>query len=126
MIALTLASLVLAPAPAQDRSPPQRIRNAQVYGEDPCPKGEADEIVVCKRLPEEERFRMPERFRVPTPKAGNTAWTRRAETIDEQSRIAGGLPDTCSVVGTGGQTGCTAAMLRAWAAEKREAERTTP
>ena len=39
---------------------------------------------------------------------------------DEQtSREAAGLPDTCSPVGSGGQTGCARSAARAWAAERR-------
>ena len=44
--------------PAQ-AEPPQRITNLLVYGDDPCPKGEGDEIVVCARRPESERYRIP-------------------------------------------------------------------
>ena len=50
-----LAMTALAPlamlAPAQ-AEPPQRVFNLIVYGDDPCPKGEGDEIIVCARKPE--------------------------------------------------------------------------
>ena len=42
-----------------------------------------------------------------------------AARLDEVSRTAGGLPDTCSPVGTGGQTGCSMMWNRNWAAERR-------
>ena len=51
-----LAALALpaAPAVAQDDQP-QKIFNLIVYGDDPCPTGEGEEIVVCARKPESER-----------------------------------------------------------------------
>ena len=52
--------LSLAPASAE---PPQRVFNLIVYGDDPCPKGEGDEIIVCARKPESERYRIPKKLR---------------------------------------------------------------
>ena len=34
-----------------------------VYGTDPCPRATDDEIVVCRRLPESLRYRIPENLR---------------------------------------------------------------
>ena len=63
---LTLAALLLAaavPANATDGArnspPPRKAVQVDVFGDDPCPKGVGDEIVVCARLPESERFRIP-------------------------------------------------------------------
>jgi hypothetical protein len=39
--------------------------------------------------------------------------------VDQVGRVAGGLPDTCSPVGTGGQSGCALSANRAYAADKR-------
>jgi hypothetical protein len=39
--------------------------------------------------------------------AQNQSWVNRAATIDQVGRVAGGIPDTCSPVGTGGQSGCS-------------------
>src|SRR3569623_798120 len=41
-------------------------------------------------------------------------------------RKAGWRPDTCSPVGAGGATGCTAQMLRQWTAEQRAKRRGEP
>lgn len=122
VIALAFA----APAWAQQdtpKPPPERIVDAEVYGDDPCPKATDDEIVVCRRLPEGDRFRLPKRFREPTEQAGNTAWGTRVQAIDEIGRVAGGLPNTCSPIGSGGATGCTQAMIDGWYAERRAKQR---
>ncbi|RHW16384.1 hypothetical protein D1610_16250 [Sphingomonas gilva] len=113
---ITLA--LAAPVFAQD-APPERIVNAEVYGADPCPEATEDEIVVCKRLPESERYRLPKRFREPANKKPNAAWATRVQTMDEVGRVAGGLPNTCSPIGSGGHTGCTQAMIDAWYADRR-------
>ena len=43
--------------------------------------------------------------------------------IDQVSREAGGLPNTCSVNGAGGQTGCSWQALQQWQAEMRAKKR---
>lgn len=99
---------------------PQRYRTQVVYGDDPCPEGGKDEIVVCARQPEGDRYRIPKKLR----KKRNTdaavqAWGNRAATLDEVSRESAGLPNTCSPVGSGGQTGCMRKFLQQYNAEKR-------
>lgn len=91
-----------------------------VYGDDPCPKGDGSTIVVCARRPESERYRLPKRFRgekAQTSPASN-AWGNKVKTVEEASRAAANLPDTCSVNGSGGQTGCFHHFLQQSAAER--------
>lgn len=117
LVAALLIALPVA-AVAQSSQPPQRIRNVQIGRGQPCPKAEPGEVVVCSTL--EEPYRIPKTLRdtAPVPDA-RQSWVNRAADIDQTSRVAGGLPDTCSVVGNGGQTGCAQAAARAWAAERR-------
>jgi hypothetical protein len=87
--------------------------NIIVYGDDPCPKGKGDEIVVCSRQPESERYRIPKRFRgkkLENSPAGNS-WANKMATTEEVSRTAGGVPNSCSSVGAAGQTGCQQQFL---------------
>ncbi|MGN5373950.1 hypothetical protein [Sphingomonas hankookensis] len=117
-MALAIAGPVMAQETPAD--PPQRVRNATVYGNEACPKPTGDdEIVVCARLNENERYRIPKRFRDPPSQASaDSSWAQRADVAMEAARAT--RPNSCSVIGTGGQTGCTQAMLRQWFAERRQ------
>ena len=119
-----LASLVLPLAASQaalaqaEGSQVQRVRNVTLGPGEKCPPSSSTEIVVCGSL--EQPYRIPKQFRDNGPiGAANQSWVNRTATVDDVSRVAGGLPDTCSTVGTGGQTGCALATARAWAAERR-------
>ncbi|HKR25653.1 MAG TPA: hypothetical protein VJS15_10365, partial [Allosphingosinicella sp.] len=46
-----------------------------------------------------------------------TSWASRVEGLEEESRPM--RPGSCSTVGSGGFTGCTAALIRQWYAERR-------
>jgi|GEM_PF-293557 len=122
LLGLLLAALALpiaarAQSPAVTSAPPAaaaqpvdndaRTVSIVVYGNDPCPAGKNDEIVVCAREPESERYRIPKRFRgkKEQPAPGNS-WANKTRGSEDASRMAAGLPDTCSAVGTGGQSGC--------------------
>jgi len=123
ILALTLAvpgAALAQTAPAGD--PPKRIRNVQLQQGQACPRGSGDEIVVCSTI--EEPYRIPRQFRDEAPiPAQNQSWVNTAAAIDAESKRAAGLPDTCSPVGTGGQSGCALQANRAWAAEKRAQRR---
>lgn len=112
------AALAADPAPAAN-GPPERESTMVVYGEDPCPQStDADgeeEIVVCARRPEEERYRIPAPLRQTAP--SEVAWGSRVDALEETARD--GRPNSCSVVGSYGQTGCTQQMVRQWYAERR-------
>jgi hypothetical protein len=110
--------LIALPASAQQSAgtgdpPPKRVRSVITYGDEACPKQtDPDEIVVCAKGGESP-YRIPKRFR-DQPKDGPTAraWTDRMETVEEVNRA--GLPNSCSPIGTGGQTGCTRQMIQQW------------
>ena len=119
---LLLAAILLggAPAAAQDgvqSEAPQRETNLVVYGDDPCPEStDPDEIVVCARRPEQERYRVPAPLRR-GEQLRETSWASRAAELEDAQRDT--RPDGCSVVGTFGQGGCWLQMLRQWLAERR-------
>jgi len=112
---IILIALLAAPASAQD-APPPRQSQLTVYGDDPCPRSTDDEIVVCHRRPEEERYRIPAPLRRST-RNSEQAWTSRVEGLEEASRDA--RPGSCSVVGSFGQSGCTQALIRQWYEARR-------
>jgi len=110
---------------AESGQPPKRIRDVTLAAGQPCPPAAADEVVVCRQL--EDPYRIPKPLRDQHPIAPqNQSWVNRTATMDEVGRKAGGLPDTCSPVGSGGATGCTAQMLRQWTAEQKAKRRGEP
>ncbi len=131
VLAAAAASLLPAAATAQSQSqqaesgqPPQRIRQVTLTGDEKCPTAASDEIVVCSRIDPNEQYRVPKELRqAPEVPAQNQSWVNRAAAADQTGRIAGGLPNTCSPVGAGGQTGCAIQAGRAWAAERRQMQR---
>ena len=97
----------------------RRVSQLIVYGDDPCPQSTAEEIVVCARRPEDDRFRIPEPFRGDTDLRDNEAWAARARSLETVGR--GGI-QSCSTVGPAGFTGCWNEMMR----QAREERRTNP
>lgn len=121
---LLLAPLLMAAplgfaTPAQAEAP-QRIFNLIVYGDDACPKADGDEIVVCARKPESERYRIPKKLREKPAVAGGPGWGSQVATMENVQRQT--LPNSCSAIGSNGFTGCTAKMLQQWFAERRMQE----
>ena len=115
-LAALLSAAALLPSAALAFDPPSRQSTLVIYGNDPCPTSGADnEVVVCARRPEGERYRIPRRIRERQPT--ETSWASRVEGLDEESRQM--RPNSCSVVGSNGFTGCTSAMIRQWYAERR-------
>ena len=105
---LAVAALLVAnPLAAQD-SAGDKVRMVIVYGDDAAPSAQADEIVVVARMPESERFRIPEGLRY-SENPANTAWINRVERL-EFVGASGTL--SCTAVGPGGSTGCTQEMIR--------------
>ncbi|HMJ92501.1 MAG TPA: hypothetical protein VK472_00225 [Allosphingosinicella sp.] len=106
------AAFSTVPAQAQQGdSAQEKVSRVVVYGRDPCPRGTGEEIVVCARRPETERYRIPEALREPSDNPENESWAARAETIEYVGRT--GI-QSCSTVGPGGVSGCWDQMVRAW------------
>jgi hypothetical protein len=90
-----------------------------VYGEDTCPQTNGEEIVVCSRRPEAERYRIPPKLRQKADdfSGDHGSWTSHNEALEASTRFT--RPNSCSTVGTGGQTGCLAAALHQWYLERQ-------
>ena len=119
LVLLALAIPAAASAQqAETGQPPQRIRDVTLSPGQPCPKQTATEVVVCHTL--DNPYRIPKGLRDEGPvPAANQSWAARTQTVDQVGRVAGGLPDTCSAVGTGGQSGCSLQINQQGAAEQR-------
>ena len=110
------ASPALAQPPAAASSPEPRINQVIVYGGDPCPPSTDEEITVCARLPEDDRFRIPPNLRDNPNDPANQAWAGRASELSYVGRTG---TDSCSTAGPGGFTGCLSRMINQARAERR-------
>jgi len=105
-----------APAYAQGDQPREKVNMVIIYGDDACPPSTANEITVCARKDEGERYRIPEPFRN-TPSRADESWTQRV--LSYETVGATGV-NSCSPVGLGGATGCMKKFLDQAYAEKKQ------
>ena len=116
-----IAAAAPMPALAQDSD---RISEIIVYGNDPCPRSTDDNVVVCARKPEGERYRIPERLRSIGPRQSREAWAYRARALETVG--ATGI-NSCSPVGPAGFTGCHQQLInQAFRERAEEAEGAAP
>lgn len=118
-ISIILATLIAVAVP--EISPAQYVDGALViYGNDKCPTNkDGQEIVVCSRRPESERYRIPKELRTGGKFAESESWTKRsAGTLSVGNTGIG----SCSAVGPAGFTGCAAQQFSAWKQEKKDAK----
>jgi len=118
-LALTGLAAAAQPATAQDKAAGggERVNTIIVYGNDPCPVSNGDEITVCARKAEAERYRIPPALRE-TPSTRSEAWSQRVLAYETVGRTC---TNSCSPVGPGGVNGCTQKLIDAAYAEKRGA-----
>jgi hypothetical protein len=116
-VAAIVLGFAAAPALAQTATN-DRVNEIIVYGTDPCPRSTDDEVVVCKRVGEEERYRIPERLREGGTLQERTAWAKKVRSIERVGRTG---PQSCSPVGPAGYTGCMEQMIRDAREESDEA-----
>ena len=90
-----------------------------VYGTDPCPRATDDEIVVCRRLPESMRYRIPENMRPTGTFQQRQSWTMKSRQMMNVGDTGTG---SCSAVGPGGHTGCLTQEIQT---ARKQAEQTT-
>lgn len=121
-LALPLLAVIPAYALAQankpaEGPPAERINQVIVYGDDPCPKGDGGDIVVCVRKEDKERYRIPPNLRSDPNSPASQSWLNTAKSIEYvgQSGI-----QSCSPVGSGGASGCFAKLARMAKAEREQ------
>ena len=118
---IPLAAAALAAALAAGAAPAQtddrRATRIIAYGNDPCPRVTAgDEIVVCVRRPERDRYRIPEEYREGQRLRDGESWAARAESVEDEGQTGIG---SCSAVGPAGFTGCWEEMMRQYRQDRR-------
>jgi len=106
---IAAATLPGTSAMAQEPVDGARVNQLIVYGDDPCPQSSDEEITVCARKPEDERFRIPENLRSDPNAPVNNAWANRAQSFEYVGRTGIG---SCSPTGPGGMTGCFNDLIR--------------
>lgn len=121
-ISLTLCALALSiPAASQDQvgpsTPDEKINQLIIYGDDVCPTSTGDEIVVCARLGEGERYRIPTSLRTDPNDLQNQAWLGRVQAYEY---VAASGTMSCSPSGAGGFTGCGLGEINRAYAEKAQ------
>ncbi|RVT41876.1 hypothetical protein [Sphingobium algorifonticola] len=124
MIAL---SLFVCAAPALAQTAPtaltgpdnEKVNLVIVYGDDPCPQATGEELVVCGRKEEKDRYRIPEPLRGDPNAPANQAWGEQYRSLEYVGRS--GI-DSCTPSGIGGFTGCFQKLARAAKEEKRQAD----
>jgi hypothetical protein len=107
-----VAAAPQAPAAGEE----ERVNQLIIYGDDPCPQSNNDEIIVCARLPEDDRFRIPPNLRNDPNDPANQSWANRAIELSYAGRVG---TDSCSTVGGGGFTGCFNQIVQQARAERR-------
>ena len=124
MTRISLASFALmlsAQAPAQDaltaKPGDEKINQLIIYGNDKCPESVGDEIVVCARMGEADRYRIPTNLRDDPNDPRNQAMSERIKSYEY---VAASGTMSCSPSGAGGFTGCGLAAINKAYAEKAQ------
>jgi hypothetical protein len=115
--AVLVTALAAPEAPAFAQSGGDRVNQIIVYGNDPCPRSTDDEVVVCARKPETERYRIPERYRPSGTRQQMESWANRAKAIEYVGQTG---TMSCSPVGPGGYTGCLSQAISRAKAEYKD------
>lgn len=118
--ALFSGAVLLMPAvPAQAQA---NSKILVIYGNDPCPTSNGEEIVVCARKPESERYRIPEELRG-TGRAQPESWAERAQALEYVGRSG---TDSCTPDGSGGWTGCWQKLMRQYRQDRQAQKEEEP
>lgn len=115
------AAILTSPLAAETDPPPARYATATVFGNDACPTPKGDEIVVCARMPESDRYRIPQALRKnkPADTGPGASWASRVQTLEDAQRFT--RPGSCTAIGSFGQSGCTQAMIDQWFEDRQRA-----
>lgn len=97
----TVAGLAAVPAPSFAQA--QTQAEVVVFGTEPCPRSTDSSIVICRRLPESLRYRMPEAYRPTGTFQQRQSWSNKARSV---ANVGATGTNNCSPVGPGGHTGC--------------------
>jgi hypothetical protein len=104
------------PAPAIAQAQPN-IAEIIVYGTDPCPRSTEDQVIICARRPEAERYRIPPNMRQSGTPQQMESWAVRSKSLETVG--ATGM-NSCSPVGPAGYTGCLMKVIKEAKGERKQ------
>ena len=111
-VLLTGVAATETPALAQNS-----VSEIIVFGTDPCPRSTDDQVVVCARKPESERYRIPEVLRSTGALQQRESWANKAKALETVGATG---TNSCSPVGPGGFTGCLTRVIKEARQQSRE------
>lgn len=115
--AVMLSSAYAAlPTPATAQAQPN-IAEIIVYGSDPCPRSTDDQVVVCARRPETERYRIPPNMRQSGTPQQMQSWAMRSKSLETAGNTG---VNSCSPVGPAGYTGCLQKLIKEARGERKQ------
>ncbi len=117
IVGLAFSVPALAQAGEGPAAPDEKINQLIVYGDDVCPESKGDEIVVCARMSEADRYRIPTSLRNDPNDLRNQAWSERVMAYEY---VAASGTMSCSPSGAGGFTGCGLGEINKAYAEKAQ------
>jgi hypothetical protein len=104
------------PSPAAAQAQPN-VAEIVVYGNDPCPRSTDDQVVVCARRPETERYRIAPNLRPSGTPQQMQSWGVRSKNLETVG--ATGI-NSCSPVGPMGYTGCLERVIKEARGERKQ------
>jgi hypothetical protein len=113
--AAVAGGMVALPAPAIAQQ--GNVAEIVVYGSDPCPRSTDDQVVVCARRPEAERYRIPEKLRQSGTRQQTEAWAQKSRVLETVGDTG---TNSCSTVGPGGFTGCLTQVIKEARTQRRQ------
>lgn len=116
-MAMLAAMATIVPHPALAAQGQEKVNQLIVFGNDPCPVSTDEQITVCARKDEGERFRIPAPLRDNPNTVANQAWTEKVKAYETVG--ASGI-NSCSPVGSGGATGCLTRLIDNAYAERKQ------
>jgi len=94
-----------------------------IFGDEKCPESNGEEIVVCRRLPANEQYRIPKDLRDAAKDAPAPNWSARALSLEYVGKSGA---STCTPGGAGGETGCWTKLMQQARAERKDAKKAEP
>lgn len=119
VFAATLIALAALPARTAFAQPPVaadvKVNQLIIYGDETCPPSTDEQINICAKKSEDERYRIPSNLRGNPNDPKGRSWADRAMELQYVGRSGIG---SCSPSGAGGFTGCLNQLISNYRSER--------